>query len=40
VRLRGVSAAIGTGLRRLWDDVLAKVAAGLTLVEELARVTT
>ena len=27
------------GMRTLWDDGLAKVAAGLTTVEELARVT-
>ena len=27
------------GMRTLWDDGLAKVAAGLTSVEELARVT-
>jgi len=33
-------AAIGTGMRTLWDDGLAKVAAGLTSIEELARVTT
>ena len=33
-------AAIGEGMRTLWDDGLAKVAAGLTSVEELARVTT
>ncbi|MEX2211355.1 MAG: GspE/PulE family protein [Gaiellaceae bacterium] len=32
-------AAIGHGMRTLWDDGLAKVAAGLTSVEELARVT-
>ena len=31
--------AISTGMRTLWDDGLAKVAAGLTAVEELARVT-
>ena len=31
--------AMGTGMRTLWDDGLAKVAAGLTSVEELARVT-
>jgi type II secretory ATPase GspE/PulE/Tfp pilus assembly ATPase PilB-like protein len=30
---------MGTGMRTLWDDGLAKVAAGLTSVEELARVT-
>jgi type IV pilus assembly protein PilB len=32
-------AALGTEMRTLWDDGLAKVAAGLTSVEELARVT-
>jgi type IV pilus assembly protein PilB len=32
-------AALGTGMRTLWDDGLAKVAAGLTSIEELARVT-
>jgi type IV pilus assembly protein PilB len=32
--------AIGEGMRTLWDDGLGKVAAGLTSVEELARVTT
>src|SRR5215207_9050077 len=32
-------AAIEVGMRSLWDDGLAKVAAGLTTVEELARVT-
>jgi type IV pilus assembly protein PilB len=32
-------AAMETGMRTLWDDGLAKVAAGLTSVEELARVT-
>ena len=32
-------AAIGEGMRTLWDDGLAKVAAGLTSVEELARIT-
>src|SRR5437763_1667827 len=31
-------AAISEGMRTLWDDGLAKVAAGLTSVEELARV--
>jgi type IV pilus assembly protein PilB len=31
-------AAIGEGMRTLWDDGLAKVAAGLTSIEELARV--
>ncbi len=30
--------AIATGMRTLWDDGLAKVAAGLTSIEELARV--
>ncbi|HEV7642229.1 MAG TPA: GspE/PulE family protein [Gaiellaceae bacterium] len=32
-------AAMAMGMRTLWDDGLAKVAAGLTSVEELARVT-
>jgi len=32
-------AALDSGMRTLWDDGLAKVAAGLTSVEELARVT-
>jgi type IV pilus assembly protein PilB len=32
-------AALGTGMKTLWDDGIAKVAAGLTSVEELARVT-
>jgi type IV pilus assembly protein PilB len=32
-------AALDTGMRGLWDDGLAKVAAGLTSIEELARVT-
>ncbi len=31
-------AALAEGMRTLWDDGLAKVAAGLTSVEELARV--
>jgi type IV pilus assembly protein PilB len=31
-------AAIGEGMRTLWDDGIAKVAAGLTSIEELARV--
>jgi type IV pilus assembly protein PilB len=31
--------ALGAGMRTLWDDGLAKVAAGLTSLEELARVT-
>ena len=31
-------AAIEEGMRTLWDDGLAKVAAGLTSLEELARV--
>jgi type II secretory ATPase GspE/PulE/Tfp pilus assembly ATPase PilB-like protein len=31
-------AALDTGMRTIWDDGLAKVAAGLTSVEELARV--
>jgi type II secretory ATPase GspE/PulE/Tfp pilus assembly ATPase PilB-like protein len=32
-------AAMQDGMRTLWDDGIAKVAAGLTSVEELARVT-
>jgi type IV pilus assembly protein PilB len=32
-------AALGTGMQSLWDDGLAKVASGLTSIEELARVT-
>jgi type IV pilus assembly protein PilB len=32
-------AAMGEGMKTLWDDGLAKVAAGLTSIEELARVT-
>jgi type II secretory ATPase GspE/PulE/Tfp pilus assembly ATPase PilB-like protein len=32
-------AAMSTGMRTLWDDGLAKVASGLTSIEELARVT-
>jgi type IV pilus assembly protein PilB len=32
-------AAIGEGMKTLWDDGLSKVAAGLTSVEELARIT-
>jgi type IV pilus assembly protein PilB len=32
-------AAIASGMRTLWDDGLAKVAAGLSSVEELARIT-
>jgi type IV pilus assembly protein PilB len=32
-------AAIESGMRTLWDDGLAKVAAGLTSIEELARIT-
>jgi type IV pilus assembly protein PilB len=32
-------AALGTGMKTLWDDGIAKVAAGLTSIEELARVT-
>ena len=32
-------AALGAGMKTLWDDGLAKVAAGLTSIEELARVT-
>jgi type II secretory ATPase GspE/PulE/Tfp pilus assembly ATPase PilB-like protein len=31
-------AAIGAGMHTLWDDGLAKVSAGLTSIEELARV--
>jgi type IV pilus assembly protein PilB len=31
-------AAMGNGMRTLWDDGLAKVASGLTSIEELARV--
>jgi type IV pilus assembly protein PilB len=31
-------AALGEGMRTLWDDGLAKVASGLTSIEELARV--
>ncbi len=31
-------AALRTGMRALWDDGVAKVAAGLTSLEELARV--
>jgi type IV pilus assembly protein PilB len=33
-------AAMEDGMRSLWDDGMAKVAAGLTSIEELARVTT
>jgi len=33
-------AGISEGMRTLWDDGLAKVASGLTSIEELARVTT
>jgi type IV pilus assembly protein PilB len=32
-------AALGGGMKKLWDDGIAKVAAGLTSIEELARVT-
>jgi type IV pilus assembly protein PilB len=32
-------AALAEGTRTLWDDGIAKVAAGLTSIEELARVT-
>ncbi len=32
-------AALDSGMKTLWDDGLAKVAAGLTSIEELARVT-
>jgi type II secretory ATPase GspE/PulE/Tfp pilus assembly ATPase PilB-like protein len=31
--------AMGSGMRTLWDDGMAKVGAGLTSIEELARVT-
>ena len=31
-------AAMGSGMRSLWDDGIAKVAAGLTSIEEIARV--
>jgi type IV pilus assembly protein PilB len=31
--------AMATGMRTLWDDGMAKVSAGLTSIEELARVT-
>ena len=31
--------AMASGMRTLWDDGMAKVAAGLTSIEELARVT-
>ena len=31
-------AAMSEGMRTLWDDGLAKVASGLTSIEELARV--
>jgi type II secretory ATPase GspE/PulE/Tfp pilus assembly ATPase PilB-like protein len=30
---------MASGMRTLWDDGMAKVAAGLTSIEELARVT-
>ena len=33
-------AAVAAGMRSLWDDGVAKIAAGLTTVEELARVAT
>jgi type IV pilus assembly protein PilB len=33
-------AAVGNGMRSLWDDGIAKAAAGLTSIEELARVVT
>jgi type II secretory ATPase GspE/PulE/Tfp pilus assembly ATPase PilB-like protein len=33
-------AAMEHGMKTLWDDGLAKVAGGLTSLEELARVTT
>jgi type II secretory ATPase GspE/PulE/Tfp pilus assembly ATPase PilB-like protein len=32
-------AALTTGMRTLWDDGVAKIAAGLTSIEELKRVT-
>jgi type II secretory ATPase GspE/PulE/Tfp pilus assembly ATPase PilB-like protein len=31
--------AMASGMRTLWDDGMAKVSAGLTSIEELARVT-
>jgi type IV pilus assembly protein PilB len=31
-------AALGAGMRMLWDDGITKVASGLTTIEELARV--
>jgi type IV pilus assembly protein PilB len=31
-------AAIGSGMRTMWDDGISKVASGLTSLEELARV--
>ena len=31
-------AAAGAGMRSLWDDGIAKAAAGLTSLEELARI--
>jgi type II secretory ATPase GspE/PulE/Tfp pilus assembly ATPase PilB-like protein len=33
-------AALANGMRSLWDDGIAKVSAGLTSLEELARVVT
>ena len=33
-------AAIESGMRTLWDDGIEKVVAGMTSLEELARVTT
>ena len=36
---RSSARAAPTGMRTLWDDGIAKVAAGLTSIEELARVT-
>ena len=39
VREEIARAAIGEGMKTLWDDGLAKVASGLTSLEELARVT-
>jgi type IV pilus assembly protein PilB len=32
-------AAMASGMQTLWDDGMAKVSAGLTSIEELARVT-
>ena len=36
---RGRAGGDGNGMRTLWDDGIAKVQAGLTSIEELARVT-